>query len=105
MDVLTTLGWVVNTIINSVIPNDIVIIEFGHNEGGGPAANPQQGVCPGTSLTATCQESVINEPTNFFLFRFLLSIYLVAPSPDRPCSLSSNTWKTQSTLSRPRVPK
>lgn len=47
---------IVNNIINSVKPNDLVIIEFGHNEGGGPAGNPQQGVCPGTSLTATCQE-------------------------------------------------
>ena len=41
---------------SSVKSGDIVIIEFGHNEGGGPAGNPQQGVCPGTDLTTTCNE-------------------------------------------------
>ncbi|KAK7692593.1 hypothetical protein QCA50_004224 [Cerrena zonata] len=51
----TDLGYF-NNIINSVKPNDLVIIEFGHNEGGGPAGNPQQGVCDGTSLTATCTD-------------------------------------------------
>jgi len=41
---------------SSVKSGDIVIIEFGHNEGGGIAGNPQQGVCPGTDLTTTCSE-------------------------------------------------
>ncbi|KAI0071774.1 SGNH hydrolase [Panus rudis PR-1116 ss-1] len=51
----TDLGYFRN-IINAVKTNDLVLIEFGHNEGGGPQGNPQQGVCPGTSLTATCTD-------------------------------------------------
>ncbi|KZW01103.1 SGNH hydrolase, partial [Exidia glandulosa HHB12029] len=49
----TTQGYF-NGMYNQVRSGDIVVIEFGHNEGGG-AGKPQQGVCPGTSLTATCQ--------------------------------------------------
>ena len=46
----------VNSMFNAVKAGDVVIIEFGHNEGGGPQGNPQQGVCPGTDLTTTCSE-------------------------------------------------
>ncbi|KAI5124835.1 hypothetical protein M0805_005465 [Coniferiporia weirii] len=42
-----------NTIINAVVPNDIVVIEFGHNDGGGPSAS-DNGVCAGTDVTTTC---------------------------------------------------
>ncbi|KAL5488054.1 hypothetical protein ACEPAI_6162 [Sanghuangporus weigelae] len=42
-----------NTIINTVQPNDVVIIEFGHNDGGGPSASTR-GVCSGSDTTTTC---------------------------------------------------
>lgn len=65
----TDLGYF-NNIINSVKTNDLVIIEFGHNEGGGPAGNPQQGVCPGTSSTATCQDPSTGQ-TVYTYFKYM----------------------------------
>ncbi|EJD00179.1 rhamnogalacturonan acetylesterase RgaE [Fomitiporia mediterranea MF3/22] len=42
-----------STIIDTVKPGDIVVIEFGHNDGGGPSASTR-GVCPGADTTTTC---------------------------------------------------
>ena len=39
-------------IVGLVQPNDIVVIEFGHNDGGGPTTS--RGVCGGADITETC---------------------------------------------------
>ncbi|KIO28638.1 carbohydrate esterase family 12 protein [Tulasnella calospora MUT 4182] len=52
----TDLGYF-SQMYSRVKAGDVVIIEFGHNEGGGPQGNPQQGVCAGTSLTTTCNDN------------------------------------------------
>ncbi|KAG8968362.1 hypothetical protein FRC05_001586 [Tulasnella sp. 425] len=63
----TDLGYF-SQMYSQVKSGDVVIIEFGHNEGGGPAGNPQQGVCPGTDLTTTCND---NGKTVYTYFKYM----------------------------------
>ncbi|KAG9020985.1 hypothetical protein FS837_007693, partial [Tulasnella sp. UAMH 9824] len=63
----TDLGYF-SQMYSRVKSGDVVIIEFGHNEGGGIQGNPQQGVCPGTSLTTTCND---NGKTVYTYFKYM----------------------------------
>ncbi|KAG9034660.1 hypothetical protein FS837_002156 [Tulasnella sp. UAMH 9824] len=52
----TTLGYF-QGMYNTVQSGDIVVIEFGHNDGGGPTGTSGRGVCDGDSLTTTCTDT------------------------------------------------
>ncbi|KIO28642.1 carbohydrate esterase family 12 protein [Tulasnella calospora MUT 4182] len=52
----TTLGYF-QAMYNVVKSGDIVVIEFGHNDGGGVAGNPGKGVCGLDDLTTTCVDT------------------------------------------------
>ncbi|KAF8854822.1 hypothetical protein BDZ45DRAFT_552336, partial [Acephala macrosclerotiorum] len=42
-------------IAKSVLPGDVVIVEFGHNDGSSPKSNDNgRSDCPGIGLTTTC---------------------------------------------------
>ncbi|KAG9020562.1 hypothetical protein FS837_008087, partial [Tulasnella sp. UAMH 9824] len=52
----TTLGYF-QGMYNTVQSGDIVVIEFGHNDGGGHTGTSGRGVCDGDSLTTTCTDT------------------------------------------------
>lgn len=47
---------------NHVEEGDIVIIEFGHFEGGGPTGSTQNTLCPGLDPTVTCERCLTANP-------------------------------------------
>jgi len=78
--------------------NDIVVIEFGHNDGGGPTAS-STGDCPGPGTTATCDvngtviftfEKYIEDAVNSFKSKGA-HVIVSSQTPDNPFNVSGTS--------------
>lgn len=79
MDIDHFLSYTVEWMLGLVEKGDIVIIEFGHFEGGGPMGSIRTKVlCPGLDTTETCEGSVV--PITPLIDRKLTLVIMHRPS-------------------------